>query len=115
MDANHLTIDFSANVGHRTMAAHVREGYLWCLDTPQNRANAEVLWPTIGVMRLSVAEEMPSTREALASVLEAALEHHRSVCLATIIAFPDETIADLAMDDSGFIRTGAAFTYRRAP
>lgn len=115
MPSSHLTIAFEDNFGHSAMAALTRQGYLWCRDTSHNRANAEGLWSTVETMRLTLTSGLARTPDALATILDSALEHHPEVTSLVVTGFADQSAADGEAIAREFASTEVAFSYRRNP
>lgn len=112
MEADHLIIAFEDHLGQRAMAALVRAGYLWCVDTSANRRNAEALWPTIDPMRLTLWNR-PRSVDLLADILDSSLEHHPRVTSIRLTGFEDQTLGDSELCERGFGTTHIPFSYSR--
>jgi hypothetical protein len=109
----HVTVAFVDTLGHSHMVRLLRQGPLWCRETPANRSNAQSLWKSVQPMRLTLAGAMPATRDGLEDVLDDILVHHPLITSLTLIGAGSMADVDDVLSARQFSPTDKPFSYRR--
>jgi len=97
MNRERLIIAFQHNLGHRRMSHLADRAFLWCLDSPANRQNAEAVWADAKAepMMLTLWDEVTGPpQEQLDQLVASGLEHHPHATALEVLGWDDKPAAD---------------------